>query len=268
MLTIVTAVARTNMSNLRLSHLSRRYLFCILLVLVFGATQSSPAGPPFRTDDPIPIGFHHGEIYLFSTGVVDASGFGGIGPAFEFNYGAFPNTHLHLVLPLAFSTPSGGSTQMGYGDTELGVKYRFVEQSDIVPDVATFPIIEVPTGNSSRGLGNGSDQIYLPVWLQKDIGKWTVYGGAGYWINHGTGNKDWFFSGILVQYNFTDEFFLGTELFHQTPSSVYATDNTGVHIGGGIPLLPEYQVIFSADAGNGITSYKHFAYYIGLYHVI
>ncbi len=247
--------------------LSCRY-FILLLILLFSGIKETLAGPPFRTDDPVPIGFHHAEVYLFSAGVIDASGFSGICPAFEFNYGAFPNTHLHVVLPLAFSSPSGGPTQMGYGDTELGVKYRFVQQTDYLPDIATFPILEVPTGSSSRGLGNGGSQIYLPLWLQKDIGKWTVYGGAGYWINSGAGNEDWVFSGILIQYNFTDDFFLGTELFHQTPSSIYTKDNTGVHFGGGIPLMPGYQLIFSGDAGNGITSYKHFSYYIGLYHQI
>jgi hypothetical protein len=243
-----------------------RRIVAVFIFLSLGGATDVAAGPPFRTDDPIPIGYHHGEIYVFSSGVSDAGGFAGVGPAVEFNYGAFQSTHLHIVFPLAFSSPSGRSTQVGYGDTELGVKYKFLNQTDELPDIATFPIIEVPTGSASRGLGNGNTQIYLPIWLQKDFGKWTVYGGAGYWINRGAGNEDWLFSGILVQYNFTEDFFLGTELFHQTPSSVFATDNTGVHIGGGIPVAPTYQVIFSADAGNGITSYKHFAYYFGLYH--
>ena len=103
-------------------------------------------------------------------------------------------------------------------------------------------------------------------WLQKDIGKWTIYGGGGYWINPGTGNKNWEFSGILVQYNFTDTFFIGAELFHQTPSSIYSNDNTGLHLGCGIPLIKNYQILISSDLGNGITSYKHFSYYLGLYH--
>jgi len=226
------------------------------------------AGPPFRTDDPIPVQYRHGEIYLFSTGVVDKSGFGGIGPALEFNYGPLPNTHLHIVIPLAFSAPSGGTSHMGYGDTEIGVKYRFLNQTDVIPDIATFPLIELPTGNAAKGTGNGNAQIYLPLWLQKDIGKWTIYGGTGYWINHGAGNKNWEFSGLLVQYNFSEDLFLGMEVFHQTPSSIDGPGYTGLHFGGGIPIAEKYQIIFSADVGNGITPYKHFAYYFGLYHEI
>ncbi|HMD13674.1 MAG TPA: hypothetical protein VKI62_03535, partial [Bacteroidota bacterium] len=76
--------------------------FSLLFALFFVGMKDVSAGPPFRTDDPIPIGYQHGEIYLFSTGVSDGGGFSGIGPALEFNYGAFPNTHLHIILPLAF----------------------------------------------------------------------------------------------------------------------------------------------------------------------
>jgi hypothetical protein len=224
------------------------------------------AGPPFRTDDPVPVPYCHGELYLFSTATLDATGTSGIGPAVEFNYGILPNTQFHVVLPLAFDAPKGTPSQFGYGDTELGIKYRFVNQGEIVPDVGVFPLVEVPTGNASKNLGNGKAQVYLPVWLQKDIGKWTVYGGAGYWINPGAGNRNWDFSGVLVQYNFSDVFFLGAELFHQTPSSTDAPGVTGIHFGGGIPVAQNYQILFSADAGNGITSYKHFSYYLGLYH--
>jgi hypothetical protein len=57
-----------------------------------------------------------------------------------------------------------------------------------------FPLVEVPSGDADKGLGNGKTQYFLPVWLQKDFGKWTIYGGGGYWINPGTGNKNWWFS--------------------------------------------------------------------------
>ncbi len=136
------------------------------------------AGPPFRTDDPIPVPYMHGELYLFSTGVVDGTGTSGVGPAVEFNYGILPNTQFHLVAPMAYDAPKGGTSYAGYGDTEVGVKYRFVEQSEYIPDIGSFPLVEVPTGNAAKGLGNGKAQLYLPVWLQKDIGNWTIYGGG------------------------------------------------------------------------------------------
>ncbi len=243
----------------------RKVILYIIPFLVIKTIQTF-AGPPFRTDDPIPVPYLHGELYLFSTGVFDKAGASGIGPAVEFNFGVFPNTQFHVVAPLAFSSPKQEPAYAGYGDTEVGVKFRFVQQTSILPDIATFPLVEVPTGNASKNLGNGKTQIYIPIWLQKDIGQWTIYGGTGYWINPGSGNKNWQFTGILIQYNFSDDFFLGSELFHQTASDVNSSGFTGIHFGGGIPVVKSYQILFSADLGDGITSYKHFSYYLGLYH--
>ena len=76
--------------------------FCYLLTaLFFIITSNILAGPPFRTDDPIPVPYLHGELYVFSTGVFDASDKSGVDPAMEFTYGIFPNTQFHLILPLA-----------------------------------------------------------------------------------------------------------------------------------------------------------------------
>jgi hypothetical protein len=47
----------------------------------------------------------------------DTSGFL---PAFEFNYGLIPDGHFHIIAPVAFDSPSGGPTQFGPGDVELG----------------------------------------------------------------------------------------------------------------------------------------------------
>jgi hypothetical protein len=51
-------------------------------------------------------------------------------------------------------------------------------------------LLEVPTGSKSDGLGSGQMQAFLPLWLQKCVGDWTVYGGGGYGINPGAGNEN------------------------------------------------------------------------------
>jgi hypothetical protein len=240
-------------------------IFTALYLIVFTRIIFA-GGPPWLTDDPMPLELGHHELYLFSTGVINNGGVNGIGPAIEFNYGFLPNFMSHLILPLSFDAPKNGKNHFGYGDTEVGIKYRFVEQTDDIPAIGTFPIAEIPTGNSSDNLGNGKTQLYLPVWLQKDIGNWTICSGGGYWINPGKDNKNWQFYGLQVQYNFSDDFYLGMETFHQTASTVDLKGYTGIHIGGAVTIVKSYQLLFSGDAGDGITSYKHFSYYLGLYH--
>jgi hypothetical protein len=81
----------------------------------------------------------------------------------EFNYGILPDTQFHIVAPMAYDAPEGESSHFGYGDTELGVKYRFVHQTGTLPDIGVFPLVELPTGDRGNGLGNGEAQYFLPV---------------------------------------------------------------------------------------------------------
>src|ERR1700687_3920488 len=91
-------------------------------------SSGANAGPPFRTDDPEPVEFGHYEFYTFTSGTHVKDGTAGVGPAFEFNYGILPDGHLHIIAPTAFNSPVGGPTTVGYGDTEIGFKYRFVQE--------------------------------------------------------------------------------------------------------------------------------------------
>ena len=90
------------------------------------------AGPPFLTDDPEPVDYHHWEFYLFSNldknNVVDEEP-NLNAPAIEFNYGALPNLQLHLIVPYAWSLPSAAPADNGLGDIETGVKYRFIQET-------------------------------------------------------------------------------------------------------------------------------------------
>jgi hypothetical protein len=134
------------------------------------ASTQAWAGPPYVTDDPEPVEYRHWEMYLASQSFHDKDGWTGTAPHFEVNYGVVPNVQLHMIAPLAYSIPDGGRLAYGYGDTELGVKFRFVQERTRVPMIGTFPLLEVPSGSRSEGLGNGSAQLFVPVWLQKSLG--------------------------------------------------------------------------------------------------
>jgi hypothetical protein len=241
----------------------KKVIFAAILWLI--PTASAFAGPPFRTDDPIPVDNRHGEIYLFSTGTRDSEGTSGVGPAAEFNYGILPDTQFHIIAPMAYDAPENETSHFGYGDTEIGIKYRFVHETDVLPAIGMFPLVEIPTGDQDEGLGNGQAQYFLPIWVQKDFDKWTTYGGGGYWINPGAGNKDYWFSGILLQYSFSDSFYLGGEVFYQTADTVDGEDSIGFNVGGSFPLVGRFQLLFSAGSGLTHTSSNWFSYYVALY---
>ena len=90
------------------------------------------AGPPFQTDDPEPIDYRHYEFYTFGTVDATPGEADTVGPGLEFNWGALPNVHLHIIVPaaaiFAAKRPSRRESLRAGGDIELGIKYRFVQE--------------------------------------------------------------------------------------------------------------------------------------------
>lgn len=232
-----------------------------ILALAIMVPVTAWAGPPFITDDPEPVEYKHGELYLSSIYTDTKDGKTGTLPHVEANYGVIPDVQLHLLLPVAFAHSNGGPTYYGLGDTELGVKYRFVHESDNVPQIGIFPLVHVPTGDSDRGLGSGHVQGFLPLWLQKSWGPWTTYGGGGYWINPGTDKKNYWQLGWLVQRDICKALTLGAEVFHFGTQTTDGRTKSGYNIGGIINITDDHHILFSA--GSDFSGDTRFAAYLG-----
>lgn len=249
----------------------RQGAWAAMAALLFAATPAW-AGPPFITDDPEPVDPGHWEVYGFSSGANGHGDTTGLGPSFEVNYGAAPGVQLHVIGGFAYDDQPGGRQQMGPSDTELGTKIRLVDpgKDHWWPQVGIFPLVEIPTGNAKRGLGAGEWQEFLPVWLQKDFGKWTTYGGGGYWINPGAGNRNYWFFGWLMQRQVTDTLALGVEIFHTTSNMIGRTGASGFNVGGVYDFTDHYHLLLSvgrggiADAVDGQAVGYPTTYYVAL----
>jgi hypothetical protein len=233
--------------------------------LIFGAVLAVPlrAGPPFLTDDPEPVDLHHWEFYLFSQGDRTPDAKAIAGPAIELNYGVAPNMQLHLVAPVANLEPAGGGWTSGYGDTEAGIKYRLLEETDSRPQVGVFPLAEIATGEASRGLGNGRTWFRLPVWIQKSWGPWTTYGGGGEALNSAPGQRDFPFAGWLVQRDLGKHLTLGAELFRQGPDTLADRGFLVANVGGSLNFSDTFSLLFSG--GRSVWGDRHTIFYLGFY---
>ena len=83
------------------------------------AAAPALAGPPYRTDDPVPTDTGHWEIYAFAAAegrkaTVDADA------GFDLNYGPVKGVQLTATLPLGFSHEPNAGLRGGTGDVELG----------------------------------------------------------------------------------------------------------------------------------------------------
>ena len=143
----------------------------------------------------------------------------------------------------------------------FGIKYRFIKEIENIPRIGTFPIIEIPTIQNNE-FSNGHVQIFLPVWIQKSWGKLTSYGGAGYWINQGSNNKNWFFSGWEIQYDISAIITLGGELYYHSPETMNSKSATGFNIGGFINFSENFHLIYSV--GQSLKNTPFFSVYTGL----
>jgi hypothetical protein len=219
------------------------------------------AGPPFSTDDPEPVDLGHLELYLAATRLGEYHHASGTAPQVEVNWGLLSEAQVHLVAPLAYDTPPGGDTRRGLGNIELGVKLRLLDETASRPQIGIFPLVELPTGDASRGLGAGHTQLYLPVWLQKSWGPWTTYGGAGWWRNPGDGQRDWVFTGWLLQRDLSAALTVGAEFFHTTPSTTDGEATTGYTVGAIVNLSEHHHLL--ASAGRTFAGPSQSRVYVG-----
>ena len=239
---------------MKINHSFFLYAFLLLIFQSSGLV----AGPPFLTDDPQPVDFKHWEFYVASSMQFDKSQFDGTLPHIEVNYGAVPDLQLHVIIPMVYSRTENNSVYR-FSNMELGVKYRFIQETDNIPQIGTFPLVIAPTGDKSKNPGNEKAQIYFPVWLQKSWGKLTTYGGGGYWYNPGPGNRNWIFTGWEVQYDFSETITLGGEVYYQTSNTVDSKAQTGFNIGGYINFDEHNHMLFSIgkilSSNNSTTAY-------------
>ncbi len=239
---------------------ARAPLCWMYVVITSSFVLEAFAGPPFKTDDPQPVDHLHWEFYIASEQQFKRHETTATCPHFELNYGVVPNVQLHLVAPLGYVHTVEG-TYYGYSDTELGVKYRFVDETGTVPQVGVFPLIEIPTGNEGEQLGSGKVQAYIPAWIQKSWGRLTTYAGGGFWYNPGVGQKNWTFGGWEVQYDFSDVVTLGAELYYQSADNQEAQSSGGFNFGGFINLNENNHILFSL--GQSVSGVAIITGYVG-----
>lgn len=252
-------------------------LALVLGGVVLSGTRLCAQGPPFQTDDPVPVDLHHYEFYVFGTAAGTPVEIDSTGPAFEFNWGALPRVQLHAVLPFGVAAPrnhpvyapSGqGPIAFGLSDMELGAKVAFIKESKRMPQVGTFPMLELPTGNSDKGLGVGAPWVKVPIWLQKNKGKWLFDGGGGYAIVKQTDYRNFAYTGWLVKKELSEQLELGGELFAHSSEGLAAPQTQAsamVDLGGYYHFKhnPNQQFLFCF--GHSVAGQTEIFAYAGMY---
>ena len=234
----------------------------LVLCLAMAAGGNLRAGPPYLTDDPVPVDFHSWEFIFFATGDQSPGENSVAAPAFELNYGAAPDLHLHFGATVADVSEGGTGWKSGIGDSEFGIKYRLVDETESRPQLSFYPAVELPTGDGARDLGNGRTWYRLPVWLQKSSGAWTIDGGGGVALNPAPGQSNYGFLGCCLQRDMGKFLTLGAEVFWQGPGQPDRRGFTVLNAGGTLKFTDALSLLFSG--GRSIAGDRQVVWYLGL----
>jgi hypothetical protein len=208
-----------------------------------GPVAPAFAGPPYLTDDPVPTDTGHWEIYAFTAGEGHRSTFDA-DAGVDLNYGPVEGVQLTSTLPLSFSHDPLEGWRSGTGDVEIGVKYRFFHDEQRGLSAAIFPRVILPTSTLAA---DGKTRFLLPLWVGKDFaGGTSLFGGGGYMINPGPGNRDFWQAAVALTHDLSDKVSVGAEVAHQGSDTATGTPQTRAGVGSIVKLSGPYALLFSA----------------------
>jgi hypothetical protein len=114
-----------------MGHVRAVPIVCLLgLILIAVAPGTARADAPFFTDDPV---FSPSwEIKAGVSGGHNASGTQ-LTEVLDWNYALFPSLRLNLATSTKHVRPAGDGHAFGYADTELKIKWRFLDEEGLSP---------------------------------------------------------------------------------------------------------------------------------------
>jgi len=190
---------------LRESHWVRWILISFAAILSWPIILAQ-GGPPLLTDDPGTPGGGQWEINVAFT-LEEVQGERLFeAPLLDLNYGYGDKIQLKFEIPWLILDEEGSPTRSGLGNSEFGVKWRFLDEDVDGLAMSVYPQFEFnnPTSSDERGLVDEGVELLLPVQLQKSLGPISMNGEVGYAIreNH---EDEWVY-GLALGREFSEGF--------------------------------------------------------------
>ncbi|MDD5760221.1 MAG: transporter [Desulfobulbaceae bacterium] len=123
------------------------------------------------------------------------------------SYGLSDQVDLVIDLPYLYSrekTEEGTTSEDGFADTAIEVKWRFYEHENL--SLAVKPGLTLPTGDDEKGLGSGKATYSLFFIGSQEMDPWAFHLNLGYIRNENTldEEKDIWHASIASSFALTD----------------------------------------------------------------
>lgn len=213
-------------------------IFVFLPVVAYG-------GPPMLTGDPGTPGDGKWEINVAAVLEKRRSESRWEAPALDLNYGVGERIQLSYEVPWIVLSPEGENTRSGLGNSNVGVKWRFLDEEKQGISMSTKPEFEFNPPNSSadRGLVDEGTVFRLPVQVEKKLG--PVTGGLEFGRAFKQKQEDSWIYGFILGHRFTESLEMLGEI-HGTGRPDFRKHETVFNVGGIWDLSKTYSMLFSA----------------------
>ncbi len=216
----------------------------LIIVSLFSVNEiyAQGGGPPMITDDPGTPSKGKWEINTsFNSDISPVQQILET-PLLDINYGYDERTQLKIEFPYLLIKTDSNQFNDRFGDISMGVKYRFFDN-----DILSLSIYPQFTVSTQKG---GFNEYLLPVQVEKHFGKLVLGADAGY--TYIKNDFDFFQSGILVGYKFSDKFETMSELNFQIDRKTFKKLAGTINFG----IRHEINKIFKfiASLGTGLAS--------------
>ena len=182
---------------------SGRHWLATLILLLVPVSTLAQGGPPMITDDPDTPGPGFWEINL--AGLIERSQTERRqeAPAADINYGVGERIQLKFEIPWINSSEPGQPFQAAVGNSNSGVKWRFMGQEGQRIAWSIYPQLELNTGHAAlrKGIADEGPRLLLPTELTVQVWRFEINGEVGRRFVK-NGNNGWV-AGLLVEFEFS-----------------------------------------------------------------
>jgi hypothetical protein len=188
-------------------------LLVLAAIFAMPGSANGEGGPPMMTDDPGTPGDGNWEINIAWTFEHSGSTTEHEAPLVDAAYGVGDRVQLKYEVPWIVADASGQGARGGLGNSNFGVKWRFIDAGDDGWRMSTFPqvIFRNPgSGSVERGLAEAGTTVLLPFEFERAFSVLAVNFDVGH-VWHSQGAGEWF-GGIAIGREMSERLELMAEL--------------------------------------------------------
>jgi hypothetical protein len=242
-----------------------QYMCLVGAMMLFGfltPTARAQGGPPFITDDPDTPGANNWEINGAVIGAQNHRHWDLAAPDLDINYGWGEHVQLKVDVNWASNVASDGRLISGFGATDFGVKWRFLDQDKSGFALSVYPqlLTNLVPSSATRGLTTDDREFFLPAEFSTEYGAFQFDAELG--RNFVQRGPDAWIGGVIVAHTCAPALECGIELHGRLIGrQIEPLANFGVHW-----TVAKRLVILAAvgrEFGTNFNDHEGFLIYLG-----